>query len=117
MGDYRVRTVSQNDFDQKIDQKVYLKTLVNKLEQRKVVDDLGYLNYLSRSYGRRAFDILNLIAEDRELKERVHPAHHLTKAEVQYITKYEQVVTPLDILLRRSRVGFVDAKGAEESLP
>lgn len=96
---------------------MYLKTLVNKLEQKRVVDDLGYLNYLSRSYGRRAFDILNIISGDRELKERIHPNHHLSKAEVMYLAKYEQVVTPLDILLRRSRIGFVDAKGAEECLP
>lgn len=116
-GDYRKREVAKHDFDEKIDHTIYHKTLVNQLENKRVVEDLDYLNYLSRTYGRRSFDILNMIAQNRELKERVHPSHSLTRAEVLYFTRYEQVVSPLDLLLRRSRMGFLDSLSAEECLP
>jgi glycerol-3-phosphate dehydrogenase len=117
LGDYRNRNIASNEFSEKIDHTIYHKTLVNKLEEKKVVEDLSYLNYLSRNYGKRSFDILNMISNDRDLKEQVHPNHKMTKAEVLYFTRYEQVVSPLDLLLRRSRLGFVDSASAEESLP
>ena len=116
-GDYRKRNVGESEFPEKIDHGIYHKTLVSKLENEKIVDDLDYLNYLSRNYGRRSFDILTMIKQDRDLKDRIHPSFPMTKAEVLYYTRYEQIVTPLDLLLRRSRMGFTDALSAEESLP
>lgn len=46
----------------------------------------------------------------------MHPSHPILKAEILYQIKYEMAQYPIDVLFRRTRLGFIDRKGMFESL-
>jgi glycerol-3-phosphate dehydrogenase len=75
-----------------------------------VKDDLS-------GYGADAVLIKNRIAEDRRLAEKVHPHYPYTKAEVKWIVQNEMAITVEDVLARRIRLLFLDAKAAMEAAP
>ena len=60
---------------------------------------------------------MRLTHQDHSLLERIHEHHPYLMAEALYQLRYEMAVTPADILLRRTRMGFVDQKAMFESLP
>lgn len=67
------------------------------------------------SYGRDAEEILEMMNEDSTLKERIHPDYPYTKAEVVWAVRNEMAMQVEDILARRSRMLFVNARAASAS--
>lgn len=63
-------------------------------------------------YGTDAETIRKMIADSPELAERIHPAFDYCKAEIVWAVKHEMAMTIEDILARRSRMLFVDARAA-----
>jgi glycerol-3-phosphate dehydrogenase len=57
------------------------------------------------------------IKEDEEYASLVHPGYAYTRGDVKYALQHELAVTVEDILARRTRLLFLDAKAALESAP
>lgn len=68
-------------------------------------------------YGSNAAYIKNLCKEDEALSELIHPAAQNIKAEIVWAIKNEMAITVEDILARRTRLLFLDAKAAIEAAP
>lgn len=68
-------------------------------------------------YGSDAVVIKRMMEEDAALKESIHPDYPYTKAEVKYFIQNEMAVTLEDILARRIRLLFLDARAAGEAAP
>ena len=121
LGDYRtlMRQPSTEEFDQKLDYKHYHESLVNQMIKKGGAfrDDIKMLNYLAYRFGVRAFDVLNIFEQDKKNRERFHKDFDLTRGEVLYFLQSEQVVSPMDILLRRSRLAFYDSQAALDIIP
>ncbi|MFH6934726.1 FAD-dependent oxidoreductase [Flavobacterium sp. FlaQc-30] len=66
-------------------------------------------------YGSDVAEILELQKNEPELKEKLHPDHEFTMAEVVWAIRYEMARTVDDILARRVRLLFLDARAAIES--
>ncbi|MCK5861635.1 MAG: glycerol-3-phosphate dehydrogenase/oxidase [Candidatus Hydrogenedentes bacterium] len=69
------------------------------------------------SYGSDALQINNLIAENRDWQEQLHPALETCAAEVIWAVREEQARTVEDFLARRSRALFLNAQAAIEMAP
>lgn len=70
-------------------------------------------NHLS-VYGTDATAILQLQESEPKLKEKLHPNYDCTLAEVVWAIRYEMARTIEDILARRVRLLFLDARAAIE---
>jgi glycerol-3-phosphate dehydrogenase len=68
-------------------------------------------------YGSDAYEIQKLIDADAELGERLHAALPYVKAEVVWSTRNEMARTVEDILARRTRALFLNARAALEMAP
>lgn len=68
-------------------------------------------------YGSDAAVIKKMMEEDVSLKEKIHPQYPYTKAEVIFFIQHEMALMVEDILARRIRLLFLDAKAAIESAP
>jgi glycerol-3-phosphate dehydrogenase len=68
-------------------------------------------------YGSDAAAIQELIASNATLGEKLHPAYPYTLAEVHWMAQHEMAITVEDILARRIRLLFLDAKAAMEAAP
>nr|WP_199000284.1 glycerol-3-phosphate dehydrogenase/oxidase [Flavobacterium sp. ASV13] len=66
-------------------------------------------------YGSDIPEILKLQQTNPELKEKVHPDHEFTMAEVVWAIRHEMARTVDDILARRVRLLFLDARAAIQS--
>ena len=73
-------------------------------------------SYLS-IYGADATLIKKQIESDPALAEKIHPRYPYTKAEVIWMVQHEMAITVEDILARRIRLLFLDAKAAMEAAP
>ncbi|MNX57751.1 Aerobic glycerol-3-phosphate dehydrogenase [compost metagenome] len=65
-------------------------------------------------YGTDIPKIIELQESEPELKEKLHPNHEFTMAEVVWAIRYEMARTVDDILARRVRLLFLDARAAIE---
>lgn len=74
------------------------------------------INHLS-FYGSDEASILEMVQHDPSLGEKLHPNLEFVKAEVVWAVKNEMARTIEDILARRVRVLFLDAKAAIEIAP
>jgi glycerol-3-phosphate dehydrogenase len=77
----------------------------------------GYDNHILygsefSAYGSDAVFIRQMIADDSSMGERIHPLHNYCKAELVWAVSNEMAMTVEDILARRSRMLFVDARAA-----
>jgi glycerol-3-phosphate dehydrogenase len=77
------------------------------------VDDSSHL-YI---YGTDQEAIQQLIKESPELGEKLHPRLEFLKAEVHWAVKNEMARTIEDVLARRVRILFLDARAAQEIAP
>ena len=81
----------------------------------------GYANAKSIShlaiYGVDAIAIENMIADDVSMSEKIHPIYPYTKAEVVWAVRKEMAMTVEDVLARRVRLLFLDARAAIEAAP
>lgn len=68
-------------------------------------------------YGADAANILDLIEENPSLKERIHPRLSYSKAEIVWAARQEMAQTVEDVLARRTRALFLDARAAIEAAP
>ena len=66
------------------------------------------------AYGSEADAIRALMQADLSLGKRIHPYHPFTAAEVVYAVRHEMACTVEDVLARRVRLLFTDAKAASE---
>ncbi|HSD08840.1 glycerol-3-phosphate dehydrogenase/oxidase [Flavobacterium sp.] len=66
-------------------------------------------------YGTDADAILELQKDEHELTEKLHPNYEYTLAEVVWAIRHEMAITVEDILARRVRLLFLDARAAIES--
>jgi glycerol-3-phosphate dehydrogenase len=70
-----------------------------------------------RGYGTDAIHINNLVKEDPNLSEKLHPDFPYTMAEVVWAIKEEMAMTLEDVLARRLRLLFLDTRIAMEVAP
>lgn len=68
-------------------------------------------------YGADAVEIEKLIVENSALNEKIHADLPYRKAEIVWICRNEMVQTIEDVLARRTRALFLNAKAAIESAP
>ncbi len=68
-------------------------------------------------YGTDADAIRNLIAGSPEMAEKLHPDYPYTVGEVIWIIRNEMALTVEDVLARRLRILFLDARAAMEMAP
>lgn len=66
-------------------------------------------------YGSDSPKIIELQKNEPELAEKLHPDHEFTMAEVVWAIRYEMARTVDDILARRVRLLFLDARAAIQS--
>jgi glycerol-3-phosphate dehydrogenase len=79
------------------------------------VDEVGVDDELS-VYGSDAPDIRNLI-NDQDLAMLIHERSYYRAAEVVWVTRNEMAMTVEDVLARRLRLLFLDARAAMEAAP
>ncbi|MGG9960272.1 glycerol-3-phosphate dehydrogenase/oxidase [Ferruginibacter sp. SUN106] len=82
----------------------------------------GYLNKVNKNdaiyyYGADAALVRNLCKANEVLSELIHPAAPNIKAEIIWAIKNEMAMTVEDVLARRTRLLFLDAKAAMEAAP
>ncbi len=68
-------------------------------------------------YGTDAITINQTMEDDISLSEKIHPLYSYTRAEVKWFIENEMAITIEDILARRMRLLFLDAKSAIEAAP
>ncbi|MGF2411657.1 glycerol-3-phosphate dehydrogenase/oxidase [Ferruginibacter sp.] len=68
-------------------------------------------------YGSDALAIKNLCKQDKTLSELIHPLLPNIKAEIIWAVQNEMAITVEDVLARRTRILFLDAKAAMEAAP
>ncbi|ERM84888.1 FAD-dependent oxidoreductase [Rhodonellum psychrophilum GCM71 = DSM 17998] len=68
-------------------------------------------------YGTDALQIEALMKSDKELKEKLHPDYPYTLAEVVWAVRNEMAIKVEDVLSRRIRILFLDAKAAIQMAP
>jgi len=69
------------------------------------------------TYGSDAPAIQLLINSNTNLSQQIHPAYSYTFAEVDWMMEHEMAITVEDVLARRTRLLFLDAKAAIEAAP
>lgn len=69
------------------------------------------------AYGADAIAIKQFLEEDISLTEKIHSSYPYTKAEIKWCIENEMALTVEDILARRIRLLFLDAKAAMEAAP
>ncbi|RXR19190.1 glycerol-3-phosphate dehydrogenase/oxidase [Flavobacterium amnicola] len=108
------RSMAQHTIDIAI-QKAQLEFVKCKTKRLKIHGwaDVFEPSHLS-IYGSDAEKIQKLIQDDSELGEPLHPDYPYTKAEVVWMIHNEMAQTIEDILARRIRLLFLDAKVAKE---
>jgi glycerol-3-phosphate dehydrogenase len=78
------------------------------------VDDASR-EHLAARYGHAAHDVLALVAEDPALAQRISPDLPDIVAEAAFAARREQARSVSDVLLRRTRLGLLDARGLTAS--
>ncbi len=68
-------------------------------------------------YGADASAIKQMMEKDISLSEKIHSCFPFTKAEVKWVIQNEMAITIEDVLARRIRLLFLDAKAAMEAAP
>jgi glycerol-3-phosphate dehydrogenase len=74
-------------------------------------------NEVLHNYGIDAEEIEKLMLHNETLKEKIHPNYGFTLAQVVWAVHNEMAVTVEDVLARRIRLLFLDAKAALEAAP
>lgn len=112
------RTMAEDAIDQAT-------TLAKLPEKKSVTENLkihGFTEDFAKFgdleiYGADALEIQKLIAENSELNEKLHAELPYRKAEIVWFCRHEMPQTVEDILARRTRALFLNAKAAIEIAP
>jgi glycerol-3-phosphate dehydrogenase len=70
--------------------------------------------HLASRYGHAANLVMRLASVDRALAQRISPDLPDIAAEAAFAVDHEQALTVADVLLRRTRLGLLDARGLSE---
>jgi glycerol-3-phosphate dehydrogenase len=68
-------------------------------------------------YGTDALEIRRMMDDDISLADRIHGSYAYTKAEIKWVIENEMAETIEDVLARRIRLLFLDARAAMEAAP
>ena len=68
-------------------------------------------------YGTDAENIRKLVASSKQMQEKLHPDYSFTVGEATWLIRHEMVRTLEDVLARRLRVLFLDARAAVKMAP
>ena len=111
------RSMAQHTIDTAI-QTAGLKNSVCKTKNLKIHGwtDNNTDDYLS-VYGADANAIKQMMEEDILLSKKIHLSYPYTMAEVKWVIQNEMAITIEDVLARRIRLLFLDAKAAMEAAP
>lgn len=71
--------------------------------------------HLAQAYGTKADEVGKIIKQG--LNRRLVEHHPYIEAEVVYAAQEEMACTPVDLLARRTRLAFLDAKAARKAFP
>ncbi|PKS08755.1 hypothetical protein jhhlp_004808 [Lomentospora prolificans] len=77
--------------------------------------DAGVAHHLATNYGDRAWALL--ATEAPSAKRRLLPHLPFIEAEIHHAVRSESACTVIDAIARRTRLSFLDVKGALEALP
>jgi glycerol-3-phosphate dehydrogenase len=80
-----------------------------ELQEVEGVDD-ATREHLAARYGHAAVEVLEVAAEDPKLVQRLSPDLPDIAAEAAFAARREQAASVADVLLRRTRVGLLDAR-------
>ncbi|KAJ7684515.1 FAD dependent oxidoreductase-domain-containing protein [Mycena polygramma] len=77
--------------------------------------------HLSDDYGDRAWTVCSLAEPTGNTwplhGKRISPSYPYIEAEVRYAVRHEYALTPIDVLARRTRLSFLNARAALDALP
>jgi len=99
-----------------------LKRLNLEKSKSQLIKFHGYTTALANEngfsvYGSDAEKINRIIEARPELNEKIHPDYSYLKAEVVWMVKEEMAIKVEDVLARRFRILFLDARAATEMAP
>jgi glycerol-3-phosphate dehydrogenase len=111
------RSMAEHTIDKAI-QTAGLKFTASKTKHLKIhgYTDNKIDNHLS-VYGADAIGIQQMMKTDISLSEKIHAMYPYTKAEIKWFVEKEMALTIEDILARRLRLLFLDARAAMEAAP
>lgn len=114
-------TTYRNMAEHTVDKAVEQAGLVRSVCKTKELHIHGYTSYTNEShlsvYGSDADMIKKMMEADISFHEKIHPQYPYTKAEVIWFVQNEMALTVEDILARRIRLLFLDAKAAIAAAP
>ncbi|KAG2213392.1 hypothetical protein INT47_009065 [Mucor saturninus] len=103
-----------------IGSKGYTSTMFIRLVQEFGMDT-EVAQHLARSYGNRAWEVASIddatSASWPTYGKRISPNYPYIEAEVRYTVRQELACTAVDVLARRTRLAFLNAEAALQSLP
>jgi glycerol-3-phosphate dehydrogenase len=91
-----------------------LKQQVAKIAEENAISEATVTHLLDR-YGSLIEEILELIAEDASLSERIIPELPYLKAEILHAATHEGALSVEDVLLRRTRISFEAFDGGADA--
>lgn len=104
-----------------INKVVQMSGLQPSISQTKNLRIHGWANNLSKDhlsiYGTDANIIKQIAKDDPSLSGKIHSSYPYTKAEIKHVIKNEMAVFVEDVLARRIRLLFLDAKAAMDAAP
>lgn len=103
-----------------IGSKGYSSTMFIRLVQEFGMDT-EVAQHLARSYGNRAWEVASIDDATStswpKYGKRISPNYPYIEAEVRYTVRQEHARTAVDVLARRTRLAFLNAEAALQSLP
>lgn len=79
--------------------------------------DKDVAKHLSMNYGTRALQVAEIARADPKMASRIVPRYPFLAAEVIFACEQEYALTAVDVLARRTRLAFLNAESARESIP
>jgi len=89
---------------------------IGKLEDLEIQLEDDIKDHLYQQYGKGSIKILELIGENKILKERIVKENYFIKAEIIYCLRYELTPHLIDMFCRRTEMGlFIDHRKSPET--
>ncbi len=99
---HRDKYWSRRPFTISLEKEVWLEIL----DKSSVELDEELSDHLYQQYGKGAIEILDMIKEDKSLKERVMEETNFIKAEIVYVLRYELTPHLIDVFCRRTEMSL-----------
>ena len=80
--------------------------------------DKDVAQHLARNYGTRALQVAQMASRDPRLARRLAGSRYpVLAAEVAFAVEQEYAQTAVDVLARRTRLAYLDARAAADAVP